>query len=151
MKRPRFLIDTNVLREMHRQGHANVRTWLKSIDDDQIFISPVVYREMREGRERQRQKLLKSGGNTTQVDAALTALDDFEKEFEDRQVPITFAIERVAAKMMGAKGKNADDVVLAATAHVHDLVIVSRNVNDFVGRGVKVLDPFKKIPKIQQV
>ena len=151
MDRPLYLVDTNVLREMHPQGHANVRAWLKSIDDDQIRISPVAYREMREGRERQRRKLLDSGGDTTQVDASLAALDAFEKEFEDRQIPITFAIEREVAEMLGAKGKNADDVMLAATARVHDLVIVTRNVDDFVGRGVQVLDPFKRKPDIKQV
>ena len=151
MKRPLYLIDTNVFREMRPQGHANVRAWIATIDDDQIRVSPVVYREMREGRERERRKLLASGEDTAGVDRALAALDQFEKDFADREVPITFAIAREVAKLLGAKGKNERDMTLAASAMEHDLVIVTRNVADFVGRGVRVLDPFKKAPRIKLV
>jgi hypothetical protein len=42
-------------------------------------------------------------------------------------------------------------MTLAATAKDHDLVIVTRNVKHFIGRGVRVLDPFKKSPKIKKV
>lgn len=151
MSRTLYLIDTNVFREFHPRGHANVRAWLATIDDDQIRVSPVIYREMRGGVEAQRRKLVRNGKDTTLADGALAALDQFEKDYEDRQVPATLAVEGAVAKMLGAKGKNTNDVVLAATALVHDLVVVTRNVSDFAGRGVRVLDPFKKPPTIVTV
>ena len=90
-----------------------------------------------------------AGNGNVSHEAALAVLDQFEKDYADRQVPITLAIERELSKLLGAKGKNERDMILAATAKVHGLVIVTRNVKDFHGRGVRVLDPFKKTPKIE--
>lgn len=144
-----YLFDTNVFRELGARGHAQVRAWLNTINDDQIRVSPVVYREMREGCEREFRKRKERGKDSADVEAALAVLDQFEKDYADRQVPITLAIERELSKLLGAKGKNERDMILAATAKVHGLVIVTRNVKDFHGRGVRVLDPFKKTPKIE--
>jgi len=49
--------------------------------------------------------------------------------------------------MLGQSDKNTDDTGLAATAQVNELVVVTRNVADFQGRGVTTLDPFKKPAK----
>lgn len=49
--------------------------------------------------------------------------------------------------MLGQSDKNTDDTGLAATAQVKSLVIVTRKVADFQGRGVTILDPFKKPSK----
>lgn len=151
MTRALYLIDTNVFREMGVHGNVHVRAWLKTIDDDQYRISPVVYQEMRGGRERERRKLVDRGKETSQVDAQLAALDAFEMEFADREVPITMAIKRRLTNLLGAKGNNERDLTLAATALEHDLVIVTRNVGDFEGRGVRILNPFDKVPTIRKV
>ena len=134
---------------MGSRGNAAVRAWLGTIDDDQIRVSPVVYREMRQGCERELRKLTAKGGDTAVVLQALAALDAFERDYADREVPQTMAIEREVAKLLGASGKNERDMVLAATARVHDLVVVTRNVKDFVGRDVRVLNPFKPNPPIE--
>lgn len=151
MSRPLYLIDTNVFREMGDAGNANVRAWLDTIDDDQYRISPIVYQEMREGRERERVRLEKKGQDTALVVAQLAALDDFEQEYAERQVPITMEISGEVARMLGAKGKNERDVVLAATARIHGLIVVTRNVDDFAGRNVDVINPFQKTPQVQHV
>lgn len=143
-----YLFDTNVFREMGERGHAQVKAWLETINDDQIRVSPVVYGEMREGCERELRKRRKAGTDTTQVEAALAALDQFEKDYADREVPITMAIQRQLTQLLGAKAKNERDMTIAATAKVHGLVVVTRNVKDFQGRGVRVLNPFNKSPQI---
>lgn len=150
MARELYLFDTNVFRGM-ADGDVQVRAWVDTIDDDQIRVSPVVYREMRGGCERELRKRQATGKDTQPVEAALAVLDQFEKDYADRQIPITLAIQRELTKLLGAKEKNERDMTLAATAKVHDLVIVTRNVKDFRGRGVRVLDPFKKKPTIETV
>jgi toxin FitB len=146
-----YLLDTNVFREMGARGHAHVRSWLKTINDDQIRVSPVVYRELREGCERELRKRKARGKDAADVEAALAAFDRFEKDYADREVPITMAVQRELTKLLGAKGKHEHDMTLAATAKVHDLVVVTRNVKDFAGRGVRVRNPFNKSPKIERV
>jgi hypothetical protein len=51
-------------------------------------------------------------------------------------------------RLLGEKDKHRDDMALAATARVHGFVLVTRNVADFAGRGVRVLDAFKACPSI---
>jgi predicted nucleic acid-binding protein len=146
-----YLLDTNVFRELGTRGHAEVRTWRNTIDDDQIRVSPIVYRELRQGCERELRKRKERGKETSDVEAALAALDQFEKDYADREVPITMAVQRELTKLLGAKDKNEHDMTLAATAKIHGLVIVTRNVKDFAGRDVRVLNPFQKSPKIERV
>jgi predicted nucleic acid-binding protein len=55
------------------------------------------------------------------------------------------------ARLLGAKEKNQRDMVLAASARLHELVLVTRNVRDFEGRSVRILNPFDKVPKIRTV
>jgi predicted nucleic acid-binding protein len=53
--------------------------------------------------------------------------------------------------MLAAAGKHDRDTALAATARVHDLVLVTRNVKHMIGRDVRVLDPFVNTPMIKRV
>jgi predicted nucleic acid-binding protein len=148
---PLYLFDTNVFREMGSRGNAQVRAWLGTINDDQIRVSPVVYREMRQGWERELQRRKQAHKPVDDVEKKLADLDRFEKDYAEREVPITMRVERELAKLVGAKGKNERDMILAATARVHDLVLVTRNVKDFEGRGVRLLNPFTKVPKVETV
>ena len=143
-----YLIDLNVLQEMGPKGNARVRAWLETVDDDALRLSAITFYEKREGLERERKRRLARGLEITDVDAALAEIAAFEVLYADRVIPI--GIKEVAewAKLMGAKGKNDKDTALAATARVNDLVIVTRNVKDFKGRDVRVLDPFVAKPAI---
>ena len=53
--------------------------------------------------------------------------------------------------IVGEKDKHRDDMAFAASARVHDGVLVTRNVKDFVDCGVRVLDPFKRKPEVVTV
>lgn len=81
----------------------------------------------------------------------LSALDQLAAGFSDRIVPVDAAVAAEWARLLGAKDKDRTDMALAATARVRGMVLVTRNVQDFRGRGVRVLDPFKAAPVVVEV
>lgn len=146
-----YLIDLNVLQEMGPQGNARVRAWLKTVDDDSLRVSAITFYEKRVGLERERKRRLDKGKDVADVDAALKGIAELEALYEDRTIDIDTKVAREWARLMGAKGKNDRDTGLAATARVHNLVVVTRNVDDFKGRDVDVINPFVANPKIVTV
>jgi predicted nucleic acid-binding protein len=138
-----YLLDENVIREMHSRGDAAVQAWMASVDDSQLRLSAITFFEKRRGWERRRRKLIEAGRDPVEADARLAELAAYEKRFESRTISIDAAVAAEWARLLGAKDKNQRDVGLAATARVHGLVLVTRNVADFEGRGVRVLNPFK--------
>ncbi len=81
----------------------------------------------------------------------LATLDLFEKTYEMRIVPIDERVAAEWARLLGAKEKHLRDKALAATARVHGMVLVTRNVKDVRGCDVLVLDPFRSHPVIVAV
>lgn len=134
----KYLLDTNVLREIGKTSpHKNVAAWLKSVDDADLAISALTVREIAKGVV----KLRKTKPDTAAtLAAAVAAIFD---AFDGRILPIDRAVASVWGEQLGESEKHVDDVGLAATARVHGLIVVTRNVKDFDGRGVKVIDPFK--------
>ena len=66
-------------------------------------------------------------------------------------IPIDKAIAEEWARLAGSKDKDRLDRALVATARVHDLVLVTRNIAEMRGCEVRVLDPFRKMPTIEIV
>jgi len=141
-----YLLDANVLQEMHPAGHANVRTWLNGVDDNQLRLSVVTIHENRVGLERERLRREAKGKDASAIVAKLAALDALADAYGARLLPVDRAVADEWARLLAAKGKNDRDMALAATARVHNLVLVTRNIRDFAGRGVMVLDPFSRTP-----
>ncbi len=147
----RYLLDSNVIQEMHSKGNALVRAWLATIDDDKLRLSVVTFQEARLGLDRERLRREKAGKDARDVLAKLAALDALAATFEDRIIPVNLAVADEWGRLLAVSGKNDRDTAFAATARVHDLVLVTRNVKHVTGRDVRVLDPFSKIPKIRTV
>lgn len=78
----------------------------------------------------------------------LDGIEMLEKSFYDRIIPIDGPVVAEWTRLLGDKNKDRWDVALAATARVHGLVVVTRNVSDFQRRGVRILNPFKSPPEI---
>lgn len=138
----KYLLDTNVLRELGKTApHKNVAAWLKGVDDADLAISALTVREVAKG-------VAKLGKTKPEMaaglDAAVRAIFD---AFEGRILPIDRAVASVWGEALGESEKHVDDAGLAATARVHGLTLVTRNIKDFDGRGVKVVDPFKAARK----
>jgi toxin FitB len=140
-----YLLDENVLRELHTQGNPAVRAWYASVAEADLRISVMTLFEKRRGWERRKK-------NTPHLAAArLVELDALEAAYKTRLVPIDGAVTAEWARMLGAKDKNQRDRALAATARVHGFVLVTRNIDDIRGCGVQVLNPFRINPVVEIV
>jgi predicted nucleic acid-binding protein len=135
-----YLLDENVLRALQTPGNRNVQRWYASVAPSDLRISAVTLFEKRRGWER----LSKS--DPERAAAGLANIAAFEALYGDRIVAIDKVVAAEWARLLGAKDKHQFDMALAATARVHGLVLVTRNVDDFRGREVDVLDPFRDPP-----
>lgn len=140
-----YLLDENVLRELKHGGHRNVQQWITTIDDTDLRLSVATLFEKRRGAE----ALMKR--DPERARRILDGIEALEKAFSDRIIPIDGPVVAEWTRLLGSKNKDRWDVALAATARVHGLVVVTRNVSDFTGRGVRILNPFKSPPEIVDI
>jgi predicted nucleic acid-binding protein len=131
-----YLLDTNVISELRRpRPHGAVLAWLESVDDGELFLSAVTIGEI-------------------QAEIELTREQDPDKASEIQMwlellaaayniLPMDAAAFRVWAQLMHRKSDTLyEDAMIAATARLHKLIVVSRNVADFKALGVEVFNPF---------
>lgn len=140
-----YLLDENVLRELHPRGNANVRAWYAGVASGDLRISAMTFFEKRRGWERRKKS------DPDLAAAKLGELDALEAAYGSRVVPVDAAVVAEWARLLGAKDKNQRDRALAATARVHGFVLVTRNVDDVRGCGVRVLNPFRRDPAVETV
>jgi len=136
-----FLLDTNVVSEWTKP-HPNpgVIAWLEQVNEDDVFLSVVTFAELRHGIER-----LAAGARRRRLDAWLGS--ELPMRFEGRIAPIDGAVAdewgRLVARREGTGSPiPAMDALIAATARVHDLTLVTRDVSDFSASLKSVLNPW---------
>jgi len=132
-----YLLDTMVISELRRQRpHGAVLAWLKSVDDGDLRLSAVTLGEIQAGIEMTRkQNPARAGELEAWLDAVAASWN---------VLPMDGAIFRRWAQLMHGRSDDLiEDAMIAATAAVHGLTVVTRNVRDFRHFGVKTLDPFK--------
>jgi toxin FitB len=131
-----YLLDTNVISEMRRpKPHGAVLAWLEGVDDADLHLSAATLGEIQRGIEKTR-------ANDPAKAAVIEAwLEDIAATFNILSMDTrTF---RLWARLMHKKQEHLlEDAMIAATALVHDLVVVTRNVKDFEGLGVRVVNPW---------
>jgi toxin FitB len=134
-----YLIDTNIISEVRKGDRCDphVAAWYASIDDADIYLSVLVLGEIRKGVERVRPHDL---ARARALEAWLSAV---EKAFSDRVLPVDQAVADEWGWMATKRSVSTIDALLAATAKVHGLTFVTRNVADVVDLGAPVLDPFE--------
>ena len=140
-----YLLDENVLRELHPKGHARVLAWYATVSTDDLRISAMTFFEERRGAERL------SRTDPKRAAVILKGIQVLEAAYGSRIVPIDGPVAAEWARLLGAKDKNQRDRGLAATARVHGFVLVTRNIDDVRGCDVDVLDPFVAEPQVQRV
>ena len=137
----KWLLDTNVVSEgMRVRPNARVRAWIAQRPPEQCAISIVTLAELHEGAN-----LVPT--SEQQIIYRRWISDDIVPLFSGRTFPVSIEILTdwlSLARRLRAKGrsKSGPDLLIAATARVHDLIVVSRNTRDFAGAGVTVLDPW---------
>ncbi|WP_027666713.1 type II toxin-antitoxin system VapC family toxin [Rhizobium leguminosarum] len=136
-----YLLDENVLREFSPRGNANVRKWIAGVDDAELRLSVATLFEKRRGAEMLKRRAPERAA------AIIRGIATLEKAFADRILPVDATVVEEWTRLLGAKNKDRWDLALAATARVHRLVLVTRNIKDFEGRGARLLNPFTDPPE----
>ena len=133
-----FLLDTNILSELRKgaRADANVRRWFERVDENSIFLSVLVTGEIRRGIEAIRKR------DPRAATALERWLDSVMQAHSDRVLPVDAAAADEWGRLDARGSLPVVDGLLAATARVHDLTLVTRNVKDVVRTGIDVLDPF---------
>ena len=131
-----YLLDTNVVSELRKpRPHGGVLAWLQTVDDRALHLSAVTLGEIQAGieltREQDPAKAEEIEAWADEVAAAWNVL------------PKDAAAFRAWAKLMHRRSDTlVEDAMIAATARVHGLQVVTRNVRDFKDFDVEVLNPY---------
>ncbi len=133
-----FLVDTNVISELRkgRRANAKVRAWMESIDDVALHLSVLVIGELRQGVERLRRRDPVAAANLDRW------LHELAQSHADRILPVDAAVADRWGRLNVPDPISAVDGLLAATALVHSLTLVTRNTRDVRRTGVRHFDPF---------
>jgi toxin FitB len=133
-----YLLDTNVISELRKgeRADAKVIAWFAGVAEEEIFLSVLTMGEIRRGIESVRRR---DPDSAAALDRWLNLLSEAHG---DRVVPIDRAIAEEWGRMNVPDPLPVVDSLLAATARVLGLTLVTRNVADVKGTGVELLDPF---------
>ena len=134
----KFLLDTNVISEIRKRerAHPNVVKWVEETPVKEIGTSVVVLAEIRRGIE------LKRRSDPAQAEGFDRWFRQMRTRLGDRVLPIDEPVAEAWAVLSVPDPLPLIDGLLAATAQVHGLTLVTRNVADVAKTGVSILDPF---------
>jgi len=133
-----FLIDTDVLSELRKRVRdKGVDAWVRGTASGDIYLSVLSIGEARRGADQLRER-----GDSAQAKAIETWLYDVIKQLGDRIVPVTIDVAQVWGGRSVRRSAPIVDSLIAATALVRDLTVVTRNTKDFAPTGVRILNPF---------
>ncbi len=141
-----FLLDTNVVSEVRkgRRSDSNVSNWYAGVEESALFISSLTLGEIRRGIELARQR-----GDVGQAETLEAWLETVVERFSGRILTVDADVADTWGRMSTLRPVPVVDALLAATAGVHDMTLVTRNISDVEGLGVHVLDPFSPPQPLQ--
>ncbi len=140
-----YLLDTNVISELRKarfgKADKNVVTWANSVSAARLFLSVITVLELETGvlllerRDPAQGAVLRSWLNLHVLPA-----------FSDRILVIDTAVAQCCAKLHVPDPRADRDAIIAATASVHGMTVVTRNIDDFKPTGVEILNPWNLYP-----
>ena len=134
----KFLLDTNVISEIRKRerAHPNVIRWVARTAIEEIGTSVLVLAEIRRGIE------LKRRSDPQQAKSLDRWFSQMRMRLGERVLPVDEPVAEAWALLGIPNPSPLIDGLLAATAKVHGLTLVTRNVSDMAAAGVSVIDPF---------
>ena len=140
-----FVLDTNVVSELRKvrsgKADANVSAWTQSVDAADLFVSAITIMELELGVLSIERK-----------DATLGAMlrlwleQQVLPEFSGRTLPVDTAVAQRSARLHVPDRRGERDALIAATALVHGMTVVTRNVADFKFSGAPLVNPWDFSP-----
>lgn len=139
-----FLLDTNIFSELRKtnngRANPNVVAWFSQVDASQLYLSPITLLEIEQGILRlDRRDPAQSIILRKWMSASLLPT------FSGRILPIDAAVAVRCARLHTPDPRSGNDAWIAATALVHGMTVVTRNVADFTPMGVAVLNPWDAV------
>jgi toxin FitB len=138
----KYLLDTNVVSELRKVGDGkadpNVTAWIGAQDSRDLYLSAITILELERGiLSIQRRDIDQGSRLRAWMDSRV------RPEFAERIISIDEVIATRCAHLHIPDRRNEADALIAATAIVHGLVVVTRNIQDFQGTGVVLADPWR--------
>jgi predicted nucleic acid-binding protein len=134
-----YLIDTNIISEVRKGERCdpNVANWYEKIEDASLYLSVLVIGEIRKTIKSVRPR---DNAKANAIENWLVAVD---KAFGERILPIDRAVANEWGRLNATRPLPVIDGLLAATAKIHRLTLVTRNTADIADLGVHILNPFE--------
>lgn len=138
-----FLLDTNVISEMRKieqhKADLNVVNWVKGLGFSQVYLSAIVVGELKLGI-----LLKRHNKDFVQADILEDWLNNWVLvKFANRILPVDEQVAQIYASLNVPNPRSTNDAYIASTAIAHNLTIATRNVKDFDGMSVKLINPFE--------
>ncbi len=138
----KYLLDTNVVSELRKVGDGkadvNVTQWIRARVSSDMFLSAISILEIERGILSLHRRDPAQGSRLREwMDSRV------RPEFIDRILPVDDAVATRYAHLHIPDRRNEADALIAATALIHGLSVVTRNVQDFEGTGVILIDPWR--------
>ncbi len=140
-----YVLDTNVLSELRKvrsgKADANVTAWAESVDAADLFISAITIMELELGVLSIERKDARQG-------ALLRSWLEQHvlPEFSGRTLPVDMAVAQRCARLHVPDKRGERDAFIAATALVHGMAVVTRNMADFEPTEVTIVNPWQRSP-----
>jgi toxin FitB len=133
-----YLLDTNILSETRKREPASgVMSWIAATPPERLHVSVLTLGEVEQGIAR-----IRGRGDDEQAAGLERWLREVELGFADRILPVTLPVATAWGRQPHAQPLPVIDGLIAATAKVNSLTVVTRNARDFERAGVQVLNPF---------